>query len=69
MYKKVELPKSGFVGIEKDIADFWKEKDIKQKNFDMNKDGEYFTFYDGPPTANGKPHEGYYSKIQSYERA
>ena len=27
MYKKVELPKSGFVGIEKDIADFWKEKD------------------------------------------
>ena len=39
MYKKVELPKSGFVGIEKDIADFWKEKDIKQKNFDMNKDG------------------------------
>ena len=59
MYKKVELPKSGFVGIEKDIADFWKEKDIKQKNFDMNKDGEYFTFYDGPPTANGKPHVGH----------
>ncbi|MGL5243680.1 MAG: isoleucine--tRNA ligase [Sarcina sp.] len=58
MYKKVELPK-GFVGMEKDVANLWSEKDVIQKNFDMNQDGEYFTFYDGPPTANGKPHVGH----------
>ena len=58
MYKKVELPK-GFVGMEKNITDLWKKEDIIQKNFDMNQDGEYFTFYDGPPTANGKPHVGH----------
>ena len=58
MYKKVELPK-GFVGMEKEVADLWKEKNVIQKNFDMNQDGEYFTFYDGPPTANGKPHVGH----------
>ncbi|ELC8466771.1 isoleucine--tRNA ligase [Clostridium perfringens] len=58
MYKKVELPK-GFVGVEKEVANLWKEKNIIKKNFDMNQDGEYFTFYDGPPTANGKPHVGH----------
>lgn len=45
--------------MEKDILKLWEEKKIIQKNFDMNKDGEYFTFYDGPPTANGKPHVGH----------
>ena len=58
MYKKVELS-NGFVGMEKDIANLWKERNIIKKNFDMNQDGEYFTFYDGPPTANGKPHVGH----------
>ena len=58
MYKKVEL-QNGFVGMEKEVAEFWKDKDIIKKNFDMNKDGDYFTFYDGPPTANGKPHVGH----------
>ncbi|MGG7179107.1 isoleucine--tRNA ligase [Clostridium paraputrificum] len=58
MYKKVELPK-GFVGMEKEVASLWKEKNVIQKNFDMNQDGEYFTFYDGPPTANGRPHVGH----------
>ena len=58
MYKKVELPK-GFVGMEKEVADFWKKSDIIKKNFNLNQDGEYFTFYDGPPTANGKPHVGH----------
>ncbi|PRR83272.1 isoleucine--tRNA ligase [Clostridium vincentii] len=58
MYKKVELPK-GFVGMEKNVAEFWKEKDVIKKNFNMNENGEYFTFYDGPPTANGKPHVGH----------
>ena len=58
MYKKVELPK-GFVGMEKEVADLWKDKNVIKKNFDMNQDGEYFTFYDGPPTANGRPHVGH----------
>ena len=58
MYKKVELQK-GFVGMEEEVAELWKEKDVIKKNFDMNQDGEYFTFYDGPPTANGKPHVGH----------
>ncbi|WP_163195326.1 isoleucine--tRNA ligase [Clostridium thermarum] len=58
MYKKVDSSK-GFVQIEKDIRKLWEEKNVIQKNFDMNKEGEYFTFYDGPPTANGKPHVGH----------
>ena len=58
MYKKVEL-QNGFVGMENDVAKLWKDKEVIKKNFDMNQDGEYFTFYDGPPTANGKPHVGH----------
>ena len=58
MYKKVEL-KNGFVGMEQDVAKMWKEKDIVKKNFNMNEGKRYFTFYDGPPTANGKPHVGH----------
>ena len=37
----------------------WKEKDIVKKNFAINEGKRYFTFYDGPPTANGKPHVGH----------
>ena len=59
MYKKVELTKDGFVGMEQNIAKVWKEKDIVKKNFDMNQGKRYFTFYDGPPTANGMPHAGH----------
>ena len=59
MYKKVELGKDGFVEMEHEVAEVWKEKDIIQKNFDMNKGKRYFTFYDGPPTANGMPHAGH----------
>lgn len=58
MYKKVEL-KNGFVGMEREVAENWKKNNIIQKNFDMNKGKRYFTFYDGPPTANGKPHVGH----------
>ena len=59
MYKKVELT-NGFVGMEKEIMEnVWKARNVIQKSFDMNQDGEYFTFYDGPPTANGKPHVGH----------
>ena len=58
MYKKVELP-DGYVGMEKNVAKFWKKNDIVKKNFDKNKGERYFTFYDGPPTANGMPHVGH----------
>ena len=58
MYKKVEL-KNGFVGMEHEVAEGWKKKDIIKKNFAMNEGKRYFTFYDGPPTANGKPHVGH----------
>ena len=58
MYKKIDATK-GFVEMEKDVLKLWEEKDIIQKSFDSNQDGEYFTFYDGPPTANGKPHIGH----------
>ena len=58
MYKKVEL-KNGFVGMENEVAEMWKQKNIIKKNFEMNKGQRYFTFYDGPPTANGKPHVGH----------
>jgi isoleucyl-tRNA synthetase len=58
MYKKNDSSKS-FMDMEKDILELWKEKDIIQKNFDLNDGGENFTFYDGPPTANGKPHIGH----------
>ncbi|MBU3114610.1 isoleucine--tRNA ligase [Clostridium lacusfryxellense] len=58
MYKKNDASKS-FMDMEKDTLKLWKEKDIIQKNFDLNKGGEAFTFYDGPPTANGKPHIGH----------
>ena len=58
MYKKIDSTKS-FMDMENDILKLWAEKDIIKKNFDLNEDGEYFTFYDGPPTANGKPHIGH----------
>ncbi len=58
MYKKVELPE-GYVGMEKNVAKLWKEKDIIKKNFNKNEGKKYFMFYDGPPTANGMPHVGH----------
>ncbi|EJO5346175.1 isoleucine--tRNA ligase [Clostridium botulinum] len=58
MYNKIDSNKS-FVQREKGIADFWKNKGVIEKSFNLNEDGEYFTFYDGPPTANGKPHVGH----------
>lgn len=59
MYKKVELKEDGFVGMEHEVYDLWKKNDIIKKNLDMNKGKRYFTFYDGPPTANGMPHAGH----------
>ena len=58
MYSKVET-NLNFVEREKQTEQFWKEQDIFRKSMDNRKDGETYTFYDGPPTANGKPHIGH----------
>ncbi|MEW9094519.1 MAG: isoleucine--tRNA ligase [Clostridiaceae bacterium] len=58
MYKKIDNSR-GFVQMERDVLNNWQDNKIIEKNFDLNKDGEFFTFYDGPPTANGKPHVGH----------
>ena len=59
MYKKVELKENGFVGMEHEVFETWKEKDIIKKSLNKNEGKRYFTFYDGPPTANGMPHAGH----------
>ena len=48
-----------FAGREKDIAQFWKENNIARLAVNNREGAETFTFYDGPPTANGKPHIGH----------
>lgn len=58
MYKKIDSSRS-FVQMEREILDSWNKNDIVYKSFALNEEGEYFTFYDGPPTANGKPHVGH----------
>ncbi|WP_061310489.1 isoleucine--tRNA ligase [Clostridium botulinum] len=58
MYNKIDSNKS-FVQREKGIANLWKNKGVIEKSFNLNEEGEHFTFYDGPPTANGKPHVGH----------
>ena len=44
---------------EKQTEKFWRDNDIFKKSMDSRKEGETYTFYDGPPTANGKPHIGH----------
>ena len=58
MYKKVDTDLN-FVDREKRVAMFWKDKDIFQKSIYQRKDCPTYMFYDGPPTANGKPHIGH----------
>jgi len=58
MYKKVDASLN-FVEREKEVIDFWKENDVFKKSIEKNEGGEEFSFYDGPPTANGKPHIGH----------
>lgn len=58
MYDKVST-NLNFVEREKKIENFWKENNIFQKSIDERAKGEPYTFYDGPPTANGKPHIGH----------
>ena len=57
-YQKVDA-NLNFVEREKKIEQFWKDHSIFKKSIDTKEGGEVYTFYDGPPTANGKPHIGH----------
>ena len=58
MYQKVNSDLN-FVEREKEVGKFWQENDIFRKSMESRKQGPTYTFYDGPPTANGKPHIGH----------
>ena len=58
MYKKVDT-NMNFVEREKEVLKFWNENKIFEKSIESRKQGPTYTFYDGPPTANGKPHIGH----------
>ena len=59
MYKKVDTSLN-FIEREKEVIEFWKQNKIFEQSVEVNgKDAEEFSFYDGPPTANGKPHIGH----------
>lgn len=58
MYKKVPA-NLNFVEREKDVERFWRENKIFEKSIDSRAKGPMYMFYDGPPTANGKPHIGH----------
>ena len=58
MYDKVST-NLNFVQREKEVLKFWKNERIFEKTIEERKNGKAYTFYDGPPTANGKPHIGH----------
>ncbi len=58
MYKKIN-PDMNFVSREGEVLEFWQQNDVFRKTLEKTKEGEEFSFYDGPPTANGKPHIGH----------
>ena len=58
MYKKVPADLN-FVAREKEVEKFWEDREIFKKSMENRKEAESYTFYDGPPTANGKPHIGH----------
>ena len=58
MYRQVDT-NLNFVDREKAVEKFWKDNDIFRKSMENRKEGPTYTFYDGPPTANGKPHIGH----------
>ena len=58
VYEKVSSDMN-FVEREKEVEKFWKDNDIFKKSMENREEGETYTFYDGPPTANGKPHIGH----------
>ena len=58
MYDKVSTSLN-FVEREKEVLNFWKENHIVEKTFESRQGSDVFTFFDGPPTANGRPHIGH----------
>ena len=58
MYDKVST-NLNFVEREKKVKEFWDNNHIFEKSMEIRKDAPTYTFYDGPPTANGKPHIGH----------
>ena len=58
MYEKVST-NMNFVEREKKVEKFWKDNQIFEKSIESRKNAPEYTFYDGPPTANGKPHIGH----------
>lgn len=58
MYKKVSTDMN-FVGREREVLKYWKDNDIFRKSISSKGEDKTYTFYDGPPTANGKPHIGH----------
>ena len=58
VYQKVDT-NLNFVDREKQVEKFWKENHIFEKSMEDRKDDPTYMFYDGPPTANGKPHIGH----------
>ena len=58
LYKKVS-PDLNFVEREKQTEKFWNENHIFEKSIELREGSPSYTFYDGPPTANGKPHIGH----------
>ncbi len=58
MYKKVDTSLN-FVEREKEVVNYWNENKIFEESMTRTEGNEEFSFYDGPPTANGKPHIGH----------
>ena len=58
LYKKVDT-NLDFASREKEVENFWAENKIAEKAVSQREGCKNFTFYDGPPTANGQPHIGH----------
>ena len=58
LFQKAD-PIVDFPEVEKRIGDFWREHDIFKKSLDLRRGGKPFVFHEGPPTANGVPHNGH----------
>ena len=58
IYEKVST-NLNFVEREKQTRKFWEDNGVFEKSIDLRSEGENYTFFDGPPTANGKPHIGH----------
>ena len=58
MYDKVSTDLK-FVELEKEVEQFWHDQHIFEKSIEIRHNAPNYTFYDGPPTANGKPHIGH----------